>query len=46
MKFSQSATALSLASAAAATSFEHEGVKPCKPKLNSEKLQADITTEG
>ena len=46
MKFSQSATALSLASAAAATTFEHEGVKPCKPKLNSEKLQADITTEG
>jgi hypothetical protein len=38
MKFSQSAAVLSLASATAAAS--------CKPKLESEKIQADIKTEN
>lgn len=37
MKFSQQAAALSLASVALATE--------CKPKLESEKIQADIKTE-
>jgi len=37
MKFSHKAAALSLASVALATD--------CKPKLTSEKLQADIKTE-